>query len=245
MLNVARLYRHPIKGIGAEELSETPVHAGQTLPMDRVWALAHEAAKVEPGNWSNCNNFIRGAKSPGVMAVTARSADGLISLRHPDLPPLTVDPGAHGPQLIDWIRPVCNPDRAAPSALIRAGSQGMTDSPFPSISILNYASLRALEDAAGRTLDPRRFRGNIWFDGGGPWQEFEWIGNTILIGGVQFEVRERISRCTATHVDPDTGRADTDTLKVLEQTWGHQDFGIYAVATTGGQVAVGDPVELL
>lgn len=245
MLSVARLYRHPIKGIGAEELSGTDVIPGQTLPMDRVWALAHEAAKVEPGTWSNCNNFIRGAKSPGVMAVTARSEGGLVSLRHPDLPPLTVDPDTDGPQLIDWIRPVCNPDRAAPSALMRAGSQGMTDSPFPSISILNYASLRALEDASGRTLNARRFRGNIWFEGGGPWQEFEWIGNTVVISGVQFEVRERIGRCTATHVDPDTGRPDTDLLKTLSAQWRHQDFGVYAVATTGGQISVGDPLEVL
>lgn len=244
MLNVARLYRHPIKGIGAEELDQTDVHAGQTLPLDRVWAVAHEAAKLGEG-WVSCSNFIRGAKSGALMAVTAKCEGNLITLRHPDLEPLTLDPDTDGAVLVNWVQPICNPDRAAPARLVRAAAQGLTDSPFPSISILNYASLRALEDVAGRMLNPRRFRGNIWFDGDGPWQEFEWIGNDLLIGGVQFEVRERITRCTATQIDPETGKPDAQTLALLQNGWGYQDFGIYAVARTSGTVAVGDPVEVI
>ena len=43
---------------------------------------------------------------------------------------------------------------------------GMTDSDFPSISVLNRASLDALgANGSGRPLAMERFRGNVWLDG--------------------------------------------------------------------------------
>jgi uncharacterized protein YcbX len=87
-----------------------------------------------------------------------------------------------------------------------------------------------------------RFRGNLWLDGFEPWQEFDLVGRDLRIGGAILRVRERITRCKATTVDPSTGVSDADTLGALQAGWGHQDFGVYAEVVTGGAVAVGDPV---
>lgn len=243
MASVAQLFRHPIKSLGIEALRGTDVRAGECLPFDRVWAVAHEAAKLTDG-WSPCSNFIRCAKSAGLMAVTAKVVDGSVALSHPDLPDITLDPDTQGEALIDWVRPICNPNRAAPAQIVRATGQAMTDVNYPSISILGTASLTALGQAAGRDLDPRRFRGNIWVDGTAPFEEFEWVGSTLTIGGIPFEIRERITRCVATNVDPATGRPDTNVLGTLDQRWGHTDFGVYAVALGSGRIAVGDAVSL-
>ena len=118
----------------------------------------------------------------------------------------------------------------------------MTDSDFPSVSILNLASLEALGARLGAPLAMERFRGNVWLDGLKPWAEFGWIGREIRIGSATFAVRERITRCKATAVNPDTGRPDADTLGGLSAGWGHQDFGVYAEVVGGGPVALGDPV---
>ena len=246
MGTLAHIFRHPIKGVGAEALSETRMDPGQAMPWDRAWAIAHEAARLQDG-WTPCANFIRGAKSASLMAVTASTDTdtGRITLSHPDRPTITIDPETDGPALVDWVRPITNPGRAAPTRLVHAGSRGMTDSDFPSVSILGLASLRALSDKAGRDLDPRRFRGNFWIDGLGPWEEFEWIGRTLRIGTAEVEIRERITRCTATTVDPETGRPDTDTLGLLDDGWGHQDLGVYGVVTSGGTARAGDPVALV
>ena len=56
-------------------------------------------------------------------------------------------------------------------------------------------------------------------------------------------MREIITRCKATTVDPDTGIEDADTLGALSAGWGHQDFGVYAEVVEGGRVAVGDRAE--
>ena len=90
-----------------------------------------------------------------------------------------------------------------------------------------------------------RFRGNVWLDGLAPFAEFDLVGREVRVGGAILRVRERITRCKATTVDPATGISDADTLGALAAGWGHQDFGVYAEVVEGGRVAVGDPAEAL
>ncbi len=245
---VSHLWRHPIKGHGYEALERSVLAPGSTMPGDRVWAIGHEAARIDPsaGDWAPCANFSRGAKSPQLMAIRGRLDDGTgqVTLEHPQRPTLTVDPDDAGDaaRLVEWVQPISDPDRARPAFVTRAPGRGMTDSDFPSIAILNGASLAALSQRIGRPLAKERFRGNIWLDGLAPWEEFEWIGRDIRIGAAVLGVRERITRCKATTVDPRTGRVDADTLGALESGWGHQDFGVYAEVIVGGAVAIGDMV---
>jgi uncharacterized protein YcbX len=116
----------------------------------------------------------------------------------------------------------------------------MTDSDFPSISILSLGSLRELSAKMGQPLSIDRWRGNLWLDGSAPWEEFSWIGKTLTIGTATLRIEERITRCRATMVDPLTGKIDGDTLAALEQNFGHQDFGLYARVLSAGKVALGD-----
>lgn len=247
---VSHLWRHPIKGHGFEAIDSADLAAGRTMPWDRVWAIAHDAARIAPGDgaWASCANFGRGARTPALMAIRARTdtAAGAVALTHPDRPPLTVNPDApaDAARLIDWVRPLCDPVRAQPAFVVRAAERGMTDSDFASIAVLNHASLAALSQRAGRPLAMERFRGNVWIEGLAPWREFDWIGRDIRLGGATLRVRARITRCKATSVDPDTGRIDADTLGALAAGWGHQDFGVVAEVTGAGAVAVGDPAEL-
>ena len=55
---------------------------------------------------------------------------------------------------------------------------------------------------------------------------------------------KRITRCLATTVNTDTGARDVDTLAALDQL-GHRDFGVTLTVTTGGEIAVGDELELI
>jgi len=93
----------------------------------------------------------------------------------------------------------------------------------------------------GMSLDPRRFRGNIWLDGLSPWQEFDWVGREIAVGGARLKVVERVERCNATKSNPETGIRDAETLGALQSHFGHKDFGVYCQVVSGGPVAEGDP----
>lgn len=246
MNRLTRITRHPIKAHGREDLASVSLFPGACLPWDRHWAVAHEAARLQEG-WNPCVNFARGAKAPALMAVTSKldEATGEVTLTHPDRGTLVFRPDAADdlPRFLDWVAPLNPSDRAQPRRIVAAG-RGMTDSDFPSVSVLSEASLQALSDKMGLALSPDRFRGNLWIKGAEPFAEFGWIGREIRVGDATLRIEERITRCLATTVDPETGRRDADTLKGLETGFGHQDFGVYATVVTGGRVAVGAEWEL-
>lgn len=243
---LARITRHPIKAHGREDLASVTLTAGRCLPFDRLWAVAQEGAVLEDG-WTRCQMFTRGAKSPALMAVTCRldEAARRVTLAHPDRGEITIAPDdpADLPAFLAWAAPLNAPGRPAPARIVSAG-RGMTDSPFESVAVLGMGSLRALGQRIGRDLSPHRFRGNLWIEGTAPFEEFDWVGQEITVGAARLRVVERITRCTATEADPATGRRDAPVLSVLEEAWGHRDFGVYAEVVGGGAVALGDAVTV-
>ncbi|CUH89650.1 putative Fe-S protein [Phaeobacter sp. CECT 5382] len=247
--SVTDIWRHPLKSHGREALDSVTMIAGQTMPGDRVWAVAHDASKADGSQWAPCANFTRGAKAPQLMAINAQLEDvtGQLTLSHPDRPDLSFDPDAAADlqRFLDWEKPLTPADRAASARIIRVPGRGMTDTDFPSVSLCNWDSHRAVEAAIGHDLSPKRWRGNIWFDLGAPWAENDLMGSQIQIGEVTFLIRERVTRCLATTANPETGVRDADTLKTLKETWGHQDFSVYAEVITGGDIRLGDSVKVL
>ena len=246
-VRLAHISRYPIKSHGREDLASVLLSAGRCLPFDRHWAVAQEGAALEPG-WNPCQMFTRCAKSPGLMAITARLDEDArrVTLSHPDRGSIGLCPDdpADLPAFLDWVHPLVDPGRAAPARIVTAG-RGMTDTPYESVSILSLATLRALGQHMGRELARERFRGNLWIEGTAPLEEFDWVGRELRIGTVRLRVVEPITRCTATEANPETGRRDAPTLAALERAWGHRDFGIYAEVIEGGTIATGDGVELL
>lgn len=247
---LAEIWRHPIKSCGREPVARTKLSPGNTLPWDRRWAIAHEAAKIDPAApaWAACANFSRAAKAPQLQAVSAHSdiAKGQVTLSHPKRPDLTIDPDNpdDGLALIQWLMPLSPPDRALPARVVRA-DRGMTDTDFPSISLINLASHAEVAARIGREISPLRWRGNLHIDGLSPWEERGWIGKRLRIGDAELEVRENITRCLATAASPRTGERDADTLGALQSGWGHRQFGVYAVVTKAGDIAQGDRLEVL
>ncbi len=244
MNRLALITRHPIKAHGRELLASVVLSEGKTLPFDRLWAVAHEAAKLSDG-WSSCNNFLRGVKTPQLMAMEAAMQGDHVRLTHPTLGALTVNPDdpADAARLIAWVTPLVPANRAQPVRVVRHDG-GLTDSDYPTVSILSLASLTDLSARMGMELSPHRFRGNLWLEGAAPWEEFSWIGRRLQIGAATLEITERITRCRATCVEPSTGEVMGETLDALENAFGHKDFGLCAKVVQGGKVALGDAWSL-
>jgi uncharacterized protein YcbX len=246
MTRVTEILRYPLKSHGREALDSVTLSAGATLPFDRLWAVAHDASDADGSVWVPCTHFSRVAKAPALMAITAQldEATGRLTLSHPLRPELTFDPDTESGAFIAWVTPLVPQDRAQPNRIIRLRDRGFTDSDFPSVTICNHTSHRAVQAQMGRELSIHRWRGNIWVDTGSPWSEFDWIDGEVRIGGCILRVRERTDRCLATTANPDTGERDADTLKALDH-WGHQDFSVRAQVIKGGDIRIGDPMEVL
>lgn len=245
-MKVTALWRHPIKSIGREALERVTLNQGQPMPYDRLWAIAHDATKADGNGWAACQNFNRVAQSPALMAISSTLDEDAetITLRHPNQPDLTVHPDTQSKALLDWVRPLADPNRPQPDQVVRLDGRGFTDTPFASVSLCNLSSHAAVEALTQTPLQQQRWRGNIWFEGASAWEEFDWIGRDLRLGTAVLHVKERTTRCTATMANPDTGLRDVDTLKALN-TLDHQDFGVYTTVIQSGDIALGDQLELI
>ena len=226
------------------------LEAGKALPWDRVWAVAHERSLFdhEHPRWNPPGQFSRGASAPRLQQIEVFT-DPLrrtLSFSHPDLIDITIDPedDGDGNLFVQWITPITLGAKFLPARFVRAPGQAMTDTDFPSISLINLASHRALEGRLGRKLSPLRWRGNLLIDGLAPWEEFDLIGKTLNLGGARLEIVEPITRCRMTEANPETGRRDADTLAALRESFGHQDCGVYARVLEGGPIREGDTIEV-
>ena len=136
--------------------------------------------------------------------------------------------------------------RGPPKVLAAPDGFRFTDSRLGFVSLINLASVAAVEAAAGAAVNPLRFRGNIYVQGWPAWAELDLVGQEIALGPtIRLKVTKRIVRCAATDVDPDTGIRDLAIPGTLMKSFGHTDCGIYAEVLAGGTVTVGDGLKAI
>ncbi len=129
-----------------------------------------------------------------------------------------------------------------PPKVLTSPGHSFSDVARKVVSIINLASLRAIENMVGQGVHPLRFRANLYVEGWPAWHEFELLDRTLAIGDVRLKVVKRIVRCAAVNVDPDTAMRDLAIPQALQRRLGHGDCGIYAEVTTGGSIAAGDAI---
>ncbi|MEO0750209.1 MAG: MOSC N-terminal beta barrel domain-containing protein [Pseudomonadota bacterium] len=245
MPRVCALWRHPIKAHGREAISAVDLIEGQTMPWDRQWAVAHELSHADGSGWAHCRKFTRASEAPSVQAISAEVHEtlGQLTLRHPDLDDLVFDPDREPDAFLGWVRQIMPLSRPQSVRLVRSLKQGMTDTNYPSVSFINLASHKAVASQTDTHLSDLRWRCNVHLDGLHAWGEFDWVGKTIRAGEAELRVEEAIERCKVPAANPDTGAQDIDILGTLMRDFGHMNFGIAAVVTNSGRLAVGDTVE--
>jgi len=245
---VAHLVRHPIKSAGFEQVEMAALTEGAAFPFDRVWAVAHAAARLsDPLAWASKLQFLRGWASADLMAITCQSDPDArqVTLSHPrrETARFRPDDPADAARLIDWLRPLWPENRPEPAQVVSLPGQAFTDQDQPLVSINSVPSLADLSARMGQDLSLHRFRGNIWVDGYAPWAELDLIGQVITIGTARLRVEEPIGRCRATGANPVTGLQDADTMAALDSQFGHTDFGVFARVIGSGTVALGDEIR--
>lgn len=246
MPTLEHICRHPVKSLGEEAVDRITVTAGAHLPWDRRWAIAHGRTEHDfaAQEYVRSRSYVIQTTTPALARtkVSFDDASGVLSLNHPDLGEIGVNPATEPDRLTDWIAPIAAPAGPPPYRLAERRGAGMTDFPDTHISVGSLSSLRALEQMAGRKLDLIRFRMNFWVEGFAPWEELDWLGEEISIGDVRLKVLDPVKRCTATHANPASGVADTEVTRLLHGRFRHMNFGIYATPLNNGEVAVGDKV---
>ena len=247
-MQVASLYRYPVKGLSPEALQSVELRPGETLPFDRAYAIENGPGRFDANAPRHLPKItflmlmrderlatLRSAFEDATETLTI-SRDGKQVARGQLTTPL-------GRQLIEqFVGAYMKAELRGAPKIVSAPGHSFSDMAAKCIHIVNLATVREVERVVGRPIDPLRFRANLYLDGLEPWSEFTWLNREIGIGPTRLTVFARTQRCEATNVDPATGARDMAIPAHLMRTWGHQDLGIYAKIMSGGQIAVGAPV---
>jgi uncharacterized protein YcbX len=117
---------------------------------------------------------------------------------------------------------------------------------FPYL-VAGQGSLEALNARLPAPLEMRRFRPNLVVGGGAPFAEDGWA--EIAVGEAVLRLVKPCGRCAITTNDPETGVLGKEPLRALASfrrgPRGDVLFAQNAVATTAGELRVGDPVRVL
>jgi uncharacterized protein YcbX len=110
------------------------------------------------------------------------------------------------------------------------------------ISILFDTWLTQIETLAGRTLDPLRYRPNIFAhaEPGFDRNEHDLIGTILMIGTVVLAVVEPIHRCVTTTYDVATGESDPAVLRAVALR--ENTAGIYCTIVQPGEISQADAI---
>ena len=245
-ITVTDLYRYPVKGLSAEPLERCALTAGEGLPHDRRFALAHGSTDFDPQapQWLPKTSFLmlmRDEKLAQLRVVFDEVSGQLTILRDGKQVVRAKGSDPVGRAMIAQFFAgfMTGAIRGAPK-LVEAPGHMFSDSREKSLSIINLASLRDLERVVRQKVHPLRFRANVYVDGLEPWAEFRWAGREVTLGGARLKITKPIDRCAATNVDPVTAARDLNIPLSLQRGFGHVDMGIYGVVIEAGEVTVGD-----
>ena len=254
---ILSLSSYPIKGLSARGHETAKLRKGDGFPGDRLFGFAKKNSGFDPADPKPLpkNRFIvllQHARLAGLD--TAFDADTrVLTIRTKDEPRLDFDMATQSgaDEASRFLTDLLGlKDEEAPF-FASAFPHRFTDASVASttlmnaISFINLDSVRAFGEEIGQNIDPRRFRGNILFEGWTPFSELETVGRHFRVGEVTFNVLHRTQRCMATEVNPETAERDINVPKLLKKAYGHFDMGVYAEVLNDGVIAVGDTIELI
>jgi uncharacterized protein YcbX len=246
---IAAIHHYPVKGLSPQALVRTTLAPGETLPDDRLYAIENGPSGFDPlaPRHFPKQRFLMLMKNERLAALDTHfdTATHDLTIRYNGAEAARGDlrEDAGRAAIEAFFAAHCADELRGPPKVLVAPGHSFSDVAAKVVSILNLASVAALENVVNAPVDPLRFRANLQVAGWPAFHEFDLLGATVSIGQARLKVVKRIVRCPATNVEPRTGLRDLHIPQSLMQAFGHMDCGVYAQVIEGGAIARGDAVR--
>jgi uncharacterized protein YcbX len=248
---VAAIYRYPVKGLGPERLDAAELSPGRTIAGDRRYAIENGPSGFDPAHpaYLPKNRFLmlmRNERLAELRTVFEEATHTLvISAERREVARGNLRTAEGLAAVERFFAEFCADELRGPPKVLSAAGHSFSDVARKVVSIINLASVAAVEDMVGAPVHPLRFRANLYVEGWPAWSELDLVGREIAVGrSARLKVVKRIERCAATNVDPDTGIGDLAIPQALVQNLRHTDCGVYGEVIAGGSITEGDEVEI-
>jgi uncharacterized protein YcbX len=249
MPEIVSIYRYPVKGLSPEPLASVRVAPGGTLPFDRAWAIENGRSKFDPAAPKHLPKiaFLMLMRNERLAALQTGfdEATRTLTVRRDGAVvaegSLETEEGRAA--LAAFFDAYEADELRGPARIVSAPGHAFTDTATKCLSLINLATVRDIEQTLKLSIHPLRFRANLYVEGLPAWAEFDdWLGKTVVAGGVTFAAYARIDRCAATNVNPQTAERDLSLPRDMLQAYGHADCGVYLQVLKGGQLTTGMPI---
>lgn len=244
------IYQYPVKGLTPQRLTKTHLAVGATLPADRLYAIENGPSGFDPTApaYFPKQRFLMLMRNERLACLRTDfdEASHTLAIQWEGREAARGDlRSKEGRLAIEaFFRRFMSKELRGPPKVLFGEGHSFSDVAKKVVSIINLASVTAVENAAGAPVNPLRFRGNVYVAGWPAWREFDLLGAEIAIGAsARLKVVKRIVRCAATEVDPATGIRDVPVPRTLMDNFGHADCGVYAEVVVAGEIADGDSVS--
>jgi uncharacterized protein YcbX len=214
-LQVAELWRYPVKSLRGERLAVADV-SWDGVVGDRLAHVRQQSGRV----------------------VTSRFRPRLLGLQGSlgdDGEPLVAGLPWNSAGARELVRAAAGP--AVELVRFKGADRGQRYDVLP-LTVLTTS----MAEAVG--VDRRRFRPNIVIAGAVDLDEAGWTGYGLRAGDVVIGVRNRRTRCVMTTFDPDTLEQDPGVLRKIVHSFGGE-VALDCWVVEPGRIAEGDPVELV
>src|SRR5580658_7300299 len=180
MAIIQSIYRYPVKGLTPEPLPRAALTPGQTIPGDRLYAIENGPSGFDPAapKYLSKTHFLMLMKNERLAGLrTAFDEDThTLTLRAPSLPSPASGGGeteiradlrtAAGRAAVEaFFAAYCADELRGPPKILHGGGHSFSDVAKKVVSIINLASVAAIEDTVGAPVNPLRFRGNLFISG--------------------------------------------------------------------------------
>jgi uncharacterized protein len=250
-MHIDSLYCYPVKGLSPQKLESAKLEANGYFPGDRLFALENGPSGFDPAAPVHQPKikFLMLMRNARLASLETRydDASGILTIarRGKVAAQGNLGSGAGRLAIETFFEEFCADELRGTVRLLNSPRDfRFTDSKSGFVSLINLASVRAVGAAVERTVDPLRFRANIYLEGLEPWREFGLIGKHLRIDDARLGVLKRIDRCAATGVEPGTGERDMDLVQALRDRFGYIDCGVYAKIVQGGMLRPADAVTI-
>jgi uncharacterized protein YcbX len=259
MLRISQLHIYPIKSLGGIAVSSAHI-TDRGLEHDRRWLLIHPNGIQITQREIPAMALLQPAITQNGLTVTHRPTGDTLDIpfepttteyREVQCWDDTVTAQFVGKEADTWFsdklntscRLVYMPDttqRQTDEKYTPKGHYTSFADGYPFL-LIGEASLEELNSRLDHPLPMNRFRPNIVFTGGAPFEEDEMT--CFSIGDVQFQGVKLCARCVMTTINQDTAEKGKEPLRTLAQyrAKGHKIlFGQNLIHHGLGQIAVGD-----
>jgi uncharacterized protein len=225
-VTVNGIYRYPVKGLSPEALASVALREGQTLPADRRYAIENGPSGFDPADpkYFPKIRFLMLMRNERLAALRTQYDDEshVLTIEYNGAK-VRGDLETHdGRAAIEtFFTENFSPELKGPPKILAAPGHSFSDVAARVVSIINLASVSAIETLVGQPVHPLRFRGNLYVSGWPAWHEFDLLGKELTIGSVRLKVVKRIVRCAAVNVDPVTAERDMNIPHALMQMFDH------------------------